>query len=75
MAITNVYYKPKIWYDENDRRRVGDKAKWKAVKSMRKELRFFVKRYGVENAKQKQREMFNALVSKIRKKVEYTQTI
>jgi len=69
------YYKDKIWYTDKDKKRISDMAKWKAIKSMRAELRWFVKKYGVQNAKSKLEDFRNAQLANIRSKVAYTQKL
>lgn len=69
------YYKDKIWYDKEKREKVSDASKWLAIKKSRKELKWFVKRYGKENAKTKMAEFRKAVIDRIKVKVAFTQTI
>lgn len=69
------YYKAKIWYRDVDKARVSDKSKWFGIKARRKELRWFVKRYGVGNAKKMMLDFRDAALSRIRKKVAFTESL
>lgn len=68
------YYKDKIWPDQEIRNKVSEKAKWEGIKANRKNLAIFYRLYG-ERAKQKQTEMRNAVVSRVKQKVAFTQTL
>lgn len=69
------YYKEKIWYREEDKKRISDISKWKAIKRSRENLRIFVKEFGAENAKEKMAEMRNAALAQIKSKVAFTQIL
>lgn len=84
------FYKEKIWpritakdewlqtvvkYQHPNRDRVNHKSKWDAIKLQRKELRAYVKKYGIKNAKRKMTERRDAVINRIRVKVAFTQTI
>lgn len=68
------YYKNKIWPDEKIRNSVSETAKWEAIKAHRKNLKLFYDIYGAD-AKNKMTEMRNAVISRIKQKVAFTQTI
>lgn len=69
------YYRDKIWYRQADKERVSNASKWLAIKKSRKELRFYVNRYGAQKAKKKMAEMRNAVIQRIKTKVAFTQTL
>lgn len=67
------YYKEKIWYHEEDRKRVSDLSKWQAIKANRQNIRRLYEIYG-KDTKRIMAEMRNALLSRIKTKVAFTQT-
>lgn len=69
------YYRDKIWYREDDRERVSIKTKWDAIKASRKELRFYVRRFGKFQAKNRMAESRNAVIQRIKIKVAFSQFI
>lgn len=68
------YYKSKIWYRENDKKRLSDKAKIQSAKAAENELKYYQKVYGKE-AHQKKREFENAMLNRIKVKVSYTEKL
>lgn len=80
------YYRDKIWpllktgdpdvirWWNQERERVSHQAKWIATKAMRKELRYFRKKYG-RDAKRKRLEFRNAHLLRIKQKVSYTENL
>lgn len=75
------FYKEKIWPKETiingllydyGRKRISDKAKLHSIKQYRKEMREWKKLYG-NDWKQKRKEHENALLEKVKLKVQYTQ--
>lgn len=80
------YYKDKIWYRvkcakaENgflihkDRESISAESSYQARKSNRENLRLYYKKYG-HLAKVKMKEMRNAVISRVRQKVAFTQTL
>lgn len=69
------FYRDKIWYKQKDKTRIADASRWLGIKESRKELRYYVKKYGVKKAKTKLQESRNAMMSRIKIKVAFTQTI
>lgn len=68
------FYKEKIWHEAALRKRISDISAREARNVYRKNLAFFYKLYG-QDAKAKMAEMRNAVFSRIKQKVAFTQTI
>lgn len=66
------YYRDKIWYDVVERAKVSSASKWLAIRNHRKELRFYVKEFG-KDAKAKMVEARNAMFSRVKVKVAFSQ--
>lgn len=67
------YYKKFIWPDEEDRRKIGSKAKWESIRAHRRNMRE-LKSQGYKPSVII-KEMRNAVLSRIKEKVAYTQTM
>lgn len=68
------YYKEKIWPDEYERSRISYQSKWDGIKAHRKNLALFYKMYG-KDAQKKMTEFRNAVTSRMKEKIAFTQTI
>lgn len=66
------FYKSKIWYGD-EKRLLGDKWKWLAVKKHRKVMRKLVLKVGVKNYPRIVAERRNAALSRMKQKVAFTQ--
>lgn len=69
------FYKTKIWYNEDDKKRVSSKSKWDAIRSYRKNLRLFVKKFGKGKGRVTMEKFRDIHLSRIKTKVAYTQTL
>lgn len=68
------FFKQKIWPKEHERKRISDESAFQARKVHRKNLQLFYKKYG-NDARDKMTEMRSAVVSRIKEKVAFTQTL
>lgn len=66
------FYREKIWYKQIDRERIGSKALSMSLDNAIKEWKFFEQRYG-ERASVIMKEHRDAVISRIKQKVAYTQ--
>lgn len=67
------YYKDKIWYKTEDKWRVGLKAQSKGISAYLKEIKYWKKR-GIKDPIAHIKEMRNAVISRVQKKVAFSQT-
>lgn len=69
------FYRDKIWTKQNEREKISLATKWLAIKTARQGLRYFVKKFGVENAKNVMVERKIRQLSQIKLKVKFSQTL
>lgn len=67
------FYKEKIFYGDL-KEKVAMESKWSSIKSKREELRVYVKKYGVDKAKDIMAGERKALLQRIKIKVQFSQT-
>lgn len=70
----NRFYKSKIWYNEQDKERVGKAALLRSLSDAEKELSYYKKTYG-DSWERVMIEFRDAVISRISKKVAFSQTI
>lgn len=68
------YYREKIWYRETDKSRISEESKWLAIRKKRQELRYYWKNHP-HNWKEIIKEGRNALLSRVKQKFAFTQTL
>lgn len=67
------FFKTKIWYNENDKERISKAGLVQSVQSSEKEIAFYKLRYG-DDWNDKMIDFRNAVISRIKSKVAYSQT-
>lgn len=66
------FFKQKIWYDKEELKRISNKSKWEAIRKHRQEIRR-LKETGITNVKEYMLDQTRAFISRVKRKVEYTQ--
>lgn len=69
------FYREKIWLDADEKQKISNASKWLAIKKARLELRWYVNKFGIDKAKSRMEESRNAVLSGLKLKVAYTQTL